>query len=201
MHACTCLRTCPSILDRASPLRQRGPHACVHACSIFPREGPATPSGGVFTGRLCASPPVYAHPRPPPPPPPLSCAQAMLAALGFVVGEQLEDFPAFMNWDGSVTGPVSARRTLAPVGARPRRALDFAPATACAEGCRRRAEPPRTCVLRGHLHGQHEATLRRTVALRPPHPRLSPCRALLCCRPSTSSSRSRRSAPCSGRPW
>ncbi|PSC68059.1 fucoxanthin chlorophyll a c [Micractinium conductrix] len=31
---------------------------------------------------------------------------AMLAALGFVVGEQLEDFPAFMNWDGSVTGPA-----------------------------------------------------------------------------------------------
>lgn len=31
---------------------------------------------------------------------------AMLAALGFVVGEQLEDFPAFMNFDGSVTGPA-----------------------------------------------------------------------------------------------
>lgn len=31
---------------------------------------------------------------------------AMLAALGFVVGEQLEDFPAFLNFDGSVTGPA-----------------------------------------------------------------------------------------------
>jgi len=31
---------------------------------------------------------------------------AMLAALGFVVGEQLEDFPAFMNFDGSITGPA-----------------------------------------------------------------------------------------------
>jgi hypothetical protein len=28
----------------------------------------------------------------------------MLAALGFVIGEQLEDFPAFMNFDGQVTG-------------------------------------------------------------------------------------------------
>lgn len=31
---------------------------------------------------------------------------AMLAALGFVIGEQLEDFPAFMNFDGQVTGPA-----------------------------------------------------------------------------------------------
>jgi hypothetical protein len=31
---------------------------------------------------------------------------AMLAALGFVVGEQLEDFPAFLNFDGSITGPA-----------------------------------------------------------------------------------------------
>lgn len=31
---------------------------------------------------------------------------AMLAALGFVVGEQLEDFPAFMNIDGNITGPA-----------------------------------------------------------------------------------------------
>lgn len=31
---------------------------------------------------------------------------AMLAALGFVIGEQLEDFPAFLNFDGSVTGPA-----------------------------------------------------------------------------------------------
>lgn len=31
---------------------------------------------------------------------------AMLAALGFVIGEQLEDFPAFMNFDGSITGPA-----------------------------------------------------------------------------------------------
>lgn len=31
---------------------------------------------------------------------------AMLASLGFVVGEQLEDFPAFMNFDGAVTGPA-----------------------------------------------------------------------------------------------
>lgn len=31
---------------------------------------------------------------------------AMLAALGFVVGEQLEDFPAFMNFDGQITGPA-----------------------------------------------------------------------------------------------
>ena len=30
----------------------------------------------------------------------------MLAALGFVVGEQLEDFPAFMNFDGQVDGPA-----------------------------------------------------------------------------------------------
>lgn len=31
---------------------------------------------------------------------------AMLAALGFIVGEQLEDFPAFVNFDGSITGPA-----------------------------------------------------------------------------------------------
>jgi len=31
---------------------------------------------------------------------------AMLASLGFVVGEQLEDFPAFMNIDGNITGPA-----------------------------------------------------------------------------------------------
>jgi hypothetical protein len=29
---------------------------------------------------------------------------AMLAALGFVVGEQLEDFPAFYNFDGRIQG-------------------------------------------------------------------------------------------------
>ena len=29
---------------------------------------------------------------------------AMLAALGFIVGEQLEDFPAFVNFDGHITG-------------------------------------------------------------------------------------------------
>jgi hypothetical protein len=28
----------------------------------------------------------------------------MLAALGFIVGEQLEDFPAFVNFDGHITG-------------------------------------------------------------------------------------------------
>ena len=33
---------------------------------------------------------------------------AMLAALGFVIGEQLEDFPAFMNFDGSITGALPA---------------------------------------------------------------------------------------------
>lgn len=31
---------------------------------------------------------------------------AMLAAVGFVVGEQLEDFPMFFNWDGQITGPA-----------------------------------------------------------------------------------------------
>lgn len=31
---------------------------------------------------------------------------AMLAALGFLVGENLEDFPAFLNFDGAVTGPA-----------------------------------------------------------------------------------------------
>ena len=31
---------------------------------------------------------------------------AMLAALGFIVGEQLEDFPAFFNFDGHITGQV-----------------------------------------------------------------------------------------------
>jgi light-harvesting complex I chlorophyll a/b binding protein 1 len=31
---------------------------------------------------------------------------AMLAALGFIVGEQLEDFPAFVNFDGHITGPA-----------------------------------------------------------------------------------------------
>lgn len=30
----------------------------------------------------------------------------MLAALGFVIGENLEDFPAFLNFDGAVTGPA-----------------------------------------------------------------------------------------------
>ena len=27
---------------------------------------------------------------------------SMLAALGFIVGEQLEDFPAFFNFDGHI---------------------------------------------------------------------------------------------------
>jgi len=31
---------------------------------------------------------------------------AMLAALGFIVGEQLEDFPAFFNFDGHIEGPA-----------------------------------------------------------------------------------------------
>ncbi|KAG2431933.1 hypothetical protein HYH02_013152 [Chlamydomonas schloesseri] len=31
---------------------------------------------------------------------------AMLAALGFIVGEQLQDFPLFFNWDGRVSGPA-----------------------------------------------------------------------------------------------
>lgn len=31
---------------------------------------------------------------------------AMLAALGFVIGEQLEGFPAFLNVDGHITGPA-----------------------------------------------------------------------------------------------
>lgn len=31
---------------------------------------------------------------------------SMLAALGFIVGEQLEDFPAFLNFDGQITGPA-----------------------------------------------------------------------------------------------
>jgi light-harvesting complex I chlorophyll a/b binding protein 1 len=31
---------------------------------------------------------------------------AMLAALGFIIGEQLEDFPAFLNADGHITGPA-----------------------------------------------------------------------------------------------
>jgi len=28
----------------------------------------------------------------------------MLAALGFIVGENLEDFPAFYNYDGHISG-------------------------------------------------------------------------------------------------
>lgn len=31
---------------------------------------------------------------------------AMLAAVGFIVGEQLEDFPLFFNFDGHITGPA-----------------------------------------------------------------------------------------------
>lgn len=31
---------------------------------------------------------------------------AMLAALGFIVGEQLQDFPIFFNFDGRVSGPA-----------------------------------------------------------------------------------------------
>jgi len=31
---------------------------------------------------------------------------SMLAALGFIIGEQLEDFPVFMNFDGNITGPA-----------------------------------------------------------------------------------------------
>ena len=47
----------------------------------------------------------------------------MLAALGFVIGEQLEDFPAFMNFDGQVTGEshllVLTRCLLVFLGGRP----------------------------------------------------------------------------------
>lgn len=32
----------------------------------------------------------------------------MLAALGFIVGEQLEDFPAFLNFDGEITGEFAS---------------------------------------------------------------------------------------------
>ena len=31
---------------------------------------------------------------------------AMLASLGFVIGENLEDFPAFYNLDGHISGPA-----------------------------------------------------------------------------------------------
>jgi len=31
---------------------------------------------------------------------------AMLAAVGFIIGEQLEDFPLFFNFDGHITGPA-----------------------------------------------------------------------------------------------
>jgi len=31
---------------------------------------------------------------------------AMLAAVGFIVGEQLEDYPILLNFDGHVTGPA-----------------------------------------------------------------------------------------------
>ncbi|GFR49102.1 hypothetical protein Agub_g10875, partial [Astrephomene gubernaculifera] len=31
---------------------------------------------------------------------------SMLAALGFIVGEQLQDYPLFFNWDGRVSGPA-----------------------------------------------------------------------------------------------
>ena len=31
---------------------------------------------------------------------------SMLAALGFVIGEQLEDFPLFYNFDGRISGPA-----------------------------------------------------------------------------------------------
>lgn len=31
---------------------------------------------------------------------------SMLAVVGFLVGENLEDFPAFMNFDGDITGPA-----------------------------------------------------------------------------------------------
>lgn len=31
---------------------------------------------------------------------------SMLAALGFLIGEQLESFPVFLNADGHVTGPA-----------------------------------------------------------------------------------------------
>lgn len=30
----------------------------------------------------------------------------MLAALGFVIGENLEDYPLFLNFDGNITGPA-----------------------------------------------------------------------------------------------
>ena len=40
---------------------------------------------------------------------------AMLASLGFLVGEQLEDFPLFFNFDGNITGgtafPTSSSHT------------------------------------------------------------------------------------------
>lgn len=32
---------------------------------------------------------------------------AMLAALGFIVGEQLSDFPLFFNFDGRVSGELA----------------------------------------------------------------------------------------------
>eukprot|EP00798_Chlamydomonas_sp_ICE-L_P003767 gene3767-13830_t len=34
------------------------------------------------------------------------CRVAMLAAVGFLVGEQVEDIPAFINFEGDITGPA-----------------------------------------------------------------------------------------------
>ena len=39
---------------------------------------------------------------------------SMLAALGFIIGEQLEDFPAFLNVDGNITGAQSDGRLCWP---------------------------------------------------------------------------------------
>lgn len=64
-------------------------HAMVN--QLYPGMAPS-PSAGTLT-------PVHACSLP-------AGRVAMLAALGFVVGEQLEDFPAFMNWDGDVAGPA-----------------------------------------------------------------------------------------------
>lgn len=57
---------------------------------------------------------------------------AMLAALGFIVGEQLEDFPAFVNYDGHITGtrwfsPRAARLRLSGRSRRSSALPDSAP--------------------------------------------------------------------------
>lgn len=89
---------------------------------------------------------------------------AMLAALGFVVGEQLQDFPLFFNFDGRVSGECWRSRPLGPPppASAGRRARPGLHTGACS------AAPARGVRASRYIYVC--ACVPPSAACRPPHP-------------------------------